>query len=257
MRESLETKLVIKLCTTLYTQAIYKYAMMHRLTNILIITKIHVTFCHRSTPSHLTNTHTHTHTHQAPQVPLLVVWCTPGGGGPHVLTLLEHSYCTLEGQLEVIILIEEVEPTTSVLPEQPEYSTYTAGVQSGRAYLYGAEYQTGIGGDIGPLRSFHDHNVPCAVCYASTRETVVMIPAQITCPSSWTREYYGYLMAEHHSIHHHRSTFECVDQSPQSVPGSHANTNGALFYHVEVKCNGIPCPPYDAQKEVTCVVCTK
>ena len=143
------------------------------------------------------------------------------------------------------------------LPEQPEYSTYTAGVQSGRAYLYGAEYQTGIGGDIGPLRSFHDHNVPCAVCYASTRETVVMIPAQITCPSSWTREYYGYLMAEHHSIHHHRSTFECVDQSPQSVPGSHANTNGALFYHVEVKCNGIPCPPYDAQKEVTCVVCTK
>ena len=44
------------------------------------------------------------------------------------------------------------------LPEQPEYSTYTAGVQSGREYLYGAEYQT-TGGDNGPLRSFHDHNV--------------------------------------------------------------------------------------------------
>ena len=62
-------------------------------------------------------------------------------------------------------------------------------------------------------------------------------------------------MAENHG--HHRSTFECVDQSPQSVPGSIANTHGALFYH-EVPCNyGIPCPPYDAQKEVTCVVCTK
>ena len=47
-----------------------------------------------------------------------------------------------------------------------------------------------------------------------------------------------------------RTTFECVNQSPQSVPGSIANTNGALFYHVEVKCNGIPCPPYDTQKEV-------
>ena len=140
------------------------------------------------------------------------------------------------------------------LPEQPQYSTYTAGSQDGRAYLYGAEYQT-RGNDNGPLRSFHEHNVPCAVCYTSIRETVVMIPARLTCPTSWTREYYGYLMAAKHD--YRRSTFECVDQSPQSVPGSAVNTNGALFYHTEVKCNGIPCPPYDAQKEVTCVVCTK
>ena len=141
------------------------------------------------------------------------------------------------------------------LPEQPQYSTYTAGVQNGRAYLYGAEYQT-TGGDNGPLRSFNDHNVPCAVCYTSTRGTVVMIPARLTCPSSWTREYYGYLMADYHG--HYRTMFECVDRYPQSVPGSIADTNGALFYHVEVKCNyGIPCPPYDTQKEVMCVVCTK
>ena len=142
------------------------------------------------------------------------------------------------------------------LPEQPQYSTYTAGVQSGRAYLYGAEYETGGGGNNGPFRSFNEHNIPCAVCYTSARETVVMIPARITCPLSWTKEFQGYLMAEHHG--HHRSTFQCVDQSPQSVPGSIANINGALFYHAEVQCGyGIPCPPYDAQKEVTCVVCTK
>ena len=143
------------------------------------------------------------------------------------------------------------------LPEQPQYSTYTAGTQTGRAYLYGAEYETGgnFQDRIGPLSSVGEHNVPCAVCYASTRETVVMIPAQYTCPSSWTREYYGYLMAEHHGTS--RTMYECVDQSPQSIPGSIANTNGALFWHVEVKCNGIPCPPYDTQKELTCVVCTK
>ena len=82
-----------------------------------------------------------------------------------------------------------------------------------------------------------------------------MIPAQITCPSSWTREYYGYLMTERHD--HYRSTFECVDQSPESIPGSIPNTDGALFFPTEVKCNGILCPPYDTQKEVTCVVCTK
>ena len=142
------------------------------------------------------------------------------------------------------------------LPEQPQYSTYTAGIQSnGRAHLYGAEYEAGSY-TTGPLISVHNHNVPCAVCYASTRETVVMIPARLTCPTFWTQEYYGYLMAERYD--HHRSTFECMDQSPQSVSGSIANTDGLLFYHTEVKCNhGIPCPPYDTQKEVMCVVCTK
>ena len=58
--------------------------------------------------------HSHIHTHKAPQVPLLVVQCTPGGGGLHILTLLEHNYCMLEGQLEVIILKKEEEQTTSV-----------------------------------------------------------------------------------------------------------------------------------------------
>ena len=66
------------------------------------------------------------------------------------------------------------------LPEQPRYSNYTAGTQVGRAYFYGAEYQTGRGvGFDGPLSAINDHNVPCAVCYTSTRETVVMIPARV------------------------------------------------------------------------------
>ena len=113
------------------------------------------------------------------------------------------------------------------LPEQPRYSTYTAGTQAGRAHLYGAEYQTAGTNDNGPLSSVHDHNVPCAVCYASTRETVVMIPARLSCPSSWTREYYGYLMANWYG--HRRTMFECVDRNPQSIPGSISNTNGALL----------------------------
>ena len=63
----------------------------------------------------------HTHTHKDLQVPLLVVWYTPGGGELHVPALLEHSYCMLEGQLEVIILTEEAEQTTSVY--QSSHST--------------------------------------------------------------------------------------------------------------------------------------
>ena len=52
------------------------------------------------------------------------------------------------------------------------------------------------------------------------------------------------------------ATYECVDKDAEAVPGSHTNTNGGLFYHVEASCNGLPCPSYVAEKELTCAVCT-
>ena len=101
-----------------------------------------------------------------------------------------------------------------------------------------------------------NNNVPCAVCYVSTRPTVVMIPAKASCPPTWTREYYGYLMTER--VIHNRATFECVDRDQESVPGTQANTNGALFYHIEANCGtDLPCPPYNTDQEINCVVCTK
>ena len=55
-----------------------------------------------------------------------------------------------------------------------------------------------------------------------------------------------------------RTMFECVDKDQESLPGSHPDTNGVLYYHVEADCNtGLPCPPYNTYKEVNCVVCTK
>jgi hypothetical protein len=30
-----------------------------------------------------------------------------------------------------------------------------------------------------------------------------------------------------------------------------------LYYHVEASCNGMACPPYNAEKELGCVVCSK
>ena len=137
------------------------------------------------------------------------------------------------------------------LPKVPKYSSYQPGVQ-GHSPLHGSEYQLDGGS---PLPNVHQHNVPCAVCYVSTRSVVYVVPAWDYCPSGWTLEYSGYLMTQHYT--HHRITFECLDKDPESIPGSAANTNGALFYHVEATCNGIPCPPYDTQKELTCAVCTK
>ena len=134
------------------------------------------------------------------------------------------------------------------MPEVPQYNLrFLRGVQ-GHSYVYGTEYQQ-------PIQGGNDHNVPCVVCYVSTRVAVMMIPAKTTCPSSWTREYYGYLMAE--GYNNRRSTYECVDKDQNSIPGSHGDTNGAIFHHVEANCNGMPCPPYDPAKELNCVVCTK
>ena len=135
------------------------------------------------------------------------------------------------------------------LPDDPEYSIYSSGLNRWSP-LRGAEYRT-------LFHSNDGHNIPCAVCYTSIRDTLLMIPAKLTCPTNWTTEYTGYLMAAHHS-YNGRTLFECIDHQPESVPGLDGGDNSnALYYHVEATCNSLRCPPYDAEKEVTCVICTR
>ncbi len=62
-------------------------------------------------------------------------------------------------------------------------------------------------------------------------------------------------MSEHQT--HKRTHFVCVDHGMEGLAGSHADTHGALFYHVQATCNGLPCPPYNTNKELNCVVCAK
>ena len=141
------------------------------------------------------------------------------------------------------------------MPTDPEYIpdlTYRNDVDED-SLIYATRYGE-------PIRGTQDHDVPCAVCYVSTRPTVLMIPAKASCPPTWTREYYGYLMTERDI--HYRSMFECVDKEQESVPGSHANTETATLVHVEAECDsGLPCHSYkhnyNERQEVNCVVCTK
>ena len=138
---------------------------------------------------------------------------------------------------------------------RPKNEEFGAGSR-GDGYIYGAEYQ--IEGHVPKSvldLKLHDHDVPCAVCYVSTRTAKIMVPGTFECPSRWTREYHGYLMTERHN--HHRSTFECVDLEAQKAIGGHANRDGALFYFVEPRCGSMPCPPYDQVREMTCAVCTR
>ena len=70
-------------------------------------------------------------------------------------------------------------------------------------------------------------------------QATYMAPAKYTCPTGWTREYYGYLMSSHYGSDRHRTQFTCIDNIFKPVPGTSANTEGLLFYFVEGRCGSL------------------
>ena len=118
--------------------------------------------------------------------------------------------------------------------EEPENFAYGPGTTES-SYIYGVEYETSLPNLPSTSSSLNDHDVPCAVCYVATRVALLMIPGKYTCPPNWTREY----------------------EVAETVIGGQADRNGAVFYHVEPRCGSLPCPPYEEQKEMTCVLCTR
>lgn len=140
------------------------------------------------------------------------------------------------------------------LPAVPEYGNFREGIQ-GHSLLYQVEYEI----PMEQLGVSDDENVPCAVCYVPTRSTTIMIPALLSCPTGWTSEYSGYLMSAYHNSNS-GATFECVDGQPEAIPGSGSNVHSGAFMHIEFHCEADEstiCPPYDGEKELTCVVCSK
>ena len=134
--------------------------------------------------------------------------------------------------------------------KDPQYlSTH---VPSSYSYMYGTKFEKVNGIFSGK----HHHNVPCAVCYSSTKTVKLMIPAKTSCPSTWTIEYKGYLMTERH-IHKKNSVYECLDENVESIDGSATQGAGAYLYFTKTTCTGLPCPPYVNDRVITCVVCTK
>jgi len=146
------------------------------------------------------------------------------------------------------------------LPRDPEWGVKnTAGFRNpSGSYLYGAEYQVFSTNYFSTehVQSLHDNNVPCAVCLLTSRTTKLMIPAKLTCPNGWTKEYSGYLMAER-LTHASSKTYVCVDNVPEVTEGGRKDEPAALFYNVEAQCGSLPCPKYKAGWEITCVVCSK
>ena len=123
------------------------------------------------------------------------------------------------------------------------------------ATVRAAEYRMQNGQALDHLLGY---TVLCAVCAVSARSAHVMIPGRLTCPDTWTVEYTGWLVADRNNGN--RAIFICLDKTPDAtIKTSTSSPESARMHHVESACSstGLPCPPFDATKELACVVCTK
>ena len=66
---------------------------------------------------------------------------------------------------------------------------------------------------------------------------------------------YGYLGAGHRN-QKAGSEYICVDRNAEAFTRGRADNDGKLLYIVKSICGSLPCPPYDDNKSVTCVVCS-
>ena len=136
------------------------------------------------------------------------------------------------------------------LPKDPEYTLASKPGQQEHSTVEDTIY-------INPIVNGSDmRNPTCAACFTLNRSVVVMIPGKTVCPSLWTMEYRGYLMSE--GISNWRTMYECIDERMEGVPESESSdVSGSHIYHVEASCDELGCPPYDGDKELACVVCSK
>ena len=82
-----------------------------------------------------------------------------------------------------------------------------------------------------------------------------MIPGRNDCPQAWTKEYSGFIMTGGHGDKHSSESI-CVDDTPQVVPGTNGNQNGAYLFVSEAICTSLPCEPVIQYREIRCVVCS-
>ena len=174
-------------------------------------------------------------------------------GGGVVYTKWGSSSCpnTIGTELVYSGIMGVSKAGASCLPEDPEYTL------PGEESLWNNQIITI---HSGRYKGYQNKTISrCAVCASTTKKTILMIPAKTSCPSSWTREYYGYLMTS--AVYNNDiSMFVCFDRAASSYL---KNDYSYLytFRHTRSSCDidygGLPCPPYNSTKIINCVVCTK
>lgn len=119
------------------------------------------------------------------------------------------------------------DPAPSGFPTHFQYDD-----RSSSSFIYGTEYQY-------TYRNIAvDDDAPCAVCNVAHTSSVIMIPAKMTCPTGWSKEYAGVLTASAQSSGHHIGEYLCVDENAEYLGEGtrQQNYDGNLFYPVQAAC---------------------
>ncbi|XP_048737978.2 uncharacterized protein LOC125652665 [Ostrea edulis] len=140
---------------------------------------------------------------------------------------------------------------TLCLPHDPDTAPVGLPVYADYGRIYGSEYEFNF------KNIALNDDVPCAVCY-TTQAVSIMIPAKTSCPSSWTKQYAGFLTSGGYYSDQYGNEYLCVDGDPEYMTDGarRHNENGRLFYPVHSVCGSLPCPPYKDSQNLGCVVCT-
>ena len=70
--------------------------------------------------------------------------------------------------------------------------------------------------NLGDGNALSGSPAPCAVCFVN-RESILMIPAKMSCPDGWNKEYGGYLVSEASMVDTtERGDYKCLGQSTRS-----------------------------------------
>ncbi|XP_025104532.1 short-chain collagen C4-like [Pomacea canaliculata] len=133
------------------------------------------------------------------------------------------------------------------LPSNPVYDDLQR-TSCGPSTVYGVEYH------VCPDPK-HFSDAVCAVC-RSEHATTIMIPATNVCPPTWTKEYTGHVMAGY-GDYKASSDYVCIDDSMEVRAGGGQGLDSQRLYYTISMCGSLPCPPYQNEKILTCVVCSK
>ena len=137
------------------------------------------------------------------------------------------------------------------LHESPKYARF-ADYRWGAVY-HGAVYK--MQNLNAPYPSHLDSKLaPCVVCAAKRKSTTVMIPARNDCPTGWSLEYHGYLLASNFDGNRKGQSL-CFDDAIEGHTPS--GDGGHHLYRVGVfEGFGLPSHFLNA-REMTCAVCSK
>lgn len=120
-----------------------------------------------------------------------------------------------------------------------------------RGKIYGVEL---ISADPPFDSSKEGKAILCSVCQLYTRNAIVMVPGTHTCPSGYTEQYKGYIVAAGSSSNNIPQDYVCLDENVDV--GTESGNNQAKAYPVQVKCGALDCGTYPDNAEIKCIVCS-